>query len=199
MKPSSIGLWSMICAPLVVAGTLAGPVDTAEAGWRDRVVIEDGWDDGPYPSAYVHRRPVEVYPGPLYRRDGLVYERPVYERRVRRAHVDPYGVDEGPIDEGADPDALIPYDAYGPDPYRRPARLVPVRPRMRGQPALPDRASTDGDGPAVVPGLAPDGRRKKAPKVAEARIALPVRRPNLEGLDFAPSEPPPPLATGDRR
>jgi hypothetical protein len=211
MKPSSIRLWS-----IGLLGAVVLPVSGAQAGWRDRVIVEDGWNDVPYPPAYVRRRPVEVYRAPRYRREPLVYG-----RRGELVYVDPYQSYGDPDDEDGDGYDMMPDDSYHPEPYQRPDTMAPPKPRTRGQAALPGRRAVEDGGPAVVPGIAPSGRPRAAatrpstsdprkaapapasvaPQVAEARVALPVKRPNLEGLDFAPAAPaaPSPSPSEDRR
>jgi hypothetical protein len=199
MKPSSISLWS-----IGLLGAVALPLSGAEAGWRDRVIVEDGWYEVPYPPAYVRRRPVEVYRAPRYFRGPLVYG-----RRGELVYVDPDQSYGDPDDEYVDPYDMMPDESYQPDPYRRPDTMAPPKPRTRGQAALPGRRAVEEGEPTVVPGIAPTGRPRTAaakpgtidpgkaapgpakatPRVAEAQVALPVKRPNLEGLDFAPSAP----------
>lgn len=74
----------------------------------------------------------------------------------------------------------------------RDAALIPVKP-VSTRPAeagpvaakLVDPARKPEQLPAVVPKIVPAEQRK----VAQARIALPVPRPNLESMDFAPATP----------
>src|SRR5262245_12418598 len=182
MKPSSISLWSMTFLGIGMAFS-----GSAQAGWRERALV-----DGDFV--------IESYPPGFYPRGRMVYSPPHYwgapvyfGRRGRMVYVGPPEVDDedsfyedGPVGEG-DPggEAL---------PYAQPDAAPPVRHRDQDQAAVPRRS--DG-GPNVVPGLAP--RRQSGPRIVAvtppkgtpsvASVALPVPRPNLEGMDFAPAKP----------
>jgi hypothetical protein len=203
MKPSSISLWS-----IALLGAVTLPSVAAQAWWRDRYA-DDGYVIESYPPGYLRDHPVVVYPSRRHY-DGAV----IYTRRGRAVFVDP-GYDEGsyygelPSDEGWD----VPHP-------RPPARVeAPRRPRD-SQAATDPSVTGSTNGPVIVPGLAP--RKAVGPKivtakpsgseaaedkavskpapsstVASAVVALPVPRPNLEGLDFAPDKPDVPAAQSD--
>jgi hypothetical protein len=249
MKPSSMSLWSigLVAAALV-------PTSGAEAWWRDRAYLDDGYVIESYPPGYLEDRPVLVDP-----RYG--YERRVV-RRPRQVFVEPDLYDDPALyDDNGD-------GGYGPDgdavPDRRRGTMMPP-PRRRDSPTTEAALPRDPLPPRVVPGLAPrkpaaggprivtvnpkdlgngDGAaaprppgvtvvtppivkpkvatpKVATPKVAKpnvvtptlatpatgtpgpaapdaaaetkpdttASIALPVPRPNLEGMDFAPAKP----------
>jgi hypothetical protein len=201
MKPSSIRLWS-----IAFLGASLVPVCAAEAWWPERY-YDDGYAIESYPRGYQPRGgAVLVYPAPRYRNPQLLY------RRGRAVYLEPYYEDEGPIYE-----EVVPYDGYPDEPPR-------LRPRDADR-AVVGTPLVGGSAPRVVPGIAP--RRAGEPKVVSvkpaempkaapksqaeapppitASIALPVPRPNLEGMDFAPAKPsaavipPDPTANEGRR
>jgi len=177
MTPSSIRLLSMTLLSAVLL-----PSSAAQAWWRDRAYLDEGYVIESYPPGYLREGPAVVYPAPRSW-DGPVF----YDRRGPQVYVDPYMNDEGYVDD--EPLEVLP---YAPPEASRPAFR-----RDRNEARLP----RSGDAPTVVPGLAP--RRKPAgprivtlkpddlapsarPSVAKS-VALPVPRPNLEGMDFAPT------------
>jgi hypothetical protein len=202
MKPSSMHLLSMSLALAALVPSMA------EAGWRDRYIPDDGWYGMPYPPAYVRPRTVYVYPdrgwnGPVIVHsrgrvllvdpeadDGYAYsdalpdEGPAYgpQLRVAPGYAAPSsrrGRAAQRAKDAASTPAVAPALAT---PTPRSVKVIGVKP-PDGTPvaalpppkpaALPDQASSAGAEPPP-------------PKVAQA-IALPVPRPNLEGMDFAPS------------
>ena len=233
MKPSSIrllsisSLWVVPLLALPFAASILAPV-AAEAGWRDRAIIEEGWEGVPRPPRFVGEgwhHPATDYAEPD---EGEVYE----------------------PDDGAPPDEVLPEDEQEPKGYSQPDDYPEEGPPLNTQASR----GTSG-GPAVVPGLAPppgkarparsagiapakllppkllpaEGRRPpravpakasplapsrvidapastasvgapvspkpgsvgKAPTktLAAATVALPVKRPSLEVVDFAPAAP----------
>jgi hypothetical protein len=135
MKPSSISLWSMsllACALLPL---------TADAGWRDRGIAEDGWSDVPRPPGLVGTYDLGdddfVDPG-----DGS--DDPGYEDR---------GYD-------AAPDETFPEDDVEPRGYSEPDLEAVPEPRRNTRAALPGYDGGD-PGPTVVPGLAPTERTSR--------------------------------------
>jgi hypothetical protein len=205
MKPSSISLWSI---GFLAAAAL--PAFSAEAWWRDRAYVDNGLVIESYPPGYLEDRGVVVYP-PAYQ------ERHIY-RRPRTVYVDP-GYDDGPTyyDRDAEP--------YAPETEALPVR--PAKPQLRQRSAGMGAGTDPADGaaaPRVVPGVAPRKPSSPGPKIVTvkpldlgtrpaanpaaepdvtASIALPVPRPNLEGMDFAPAAKPNaeinPPTTEDRR
>jgi len=97
---------------------------------------------------------------------------------------------------GIAPNSALPGIAPRPR-LTRDAALTPVKPggvkpadvRPAGA-RLADPARKPGQAPAALPKIVPAAQ----PKVAQARIALPVPRPNLESMDFAPATPAEPQA-----
>jgi len=167
------------------SGVVLGSTTAAQAWWRDRpaddeLVIES------YPPGYYGRGPYVVYQAPRH------WNGPVlYGRRGQPVYVTPDAVDENAYYEDVPPDAIYPDEL---EPYPRPRAT-----RRGGQEArLPGGGE---DGPAVIPGMAP--RRSTGPKIITVRpretvpaartsiasVAVPVPRPNLEGMDFAPATP----------
>jgi hypothetical protein len=189
MKPSSIRLWS-----IALLGASFLPACAAEAWWPERY-YDDGYALESYPRGYQPRGDaVLVYPAPRYRNPQLLY------RRGRAFYVEPYYEDERPIYEG-----VLPYDGYlDEEPRRRPRdgdRAVGGTPRMGGTAPLvvPGIAPRKPGEPKVVtvkPAEVPKPQPKAAPPVT-ASIALPVPRPNLEGMDFAPATPSAPVIPAD--
>jgi hypothetical protein len=186
------------------------PLSAAEAGWRDRFIVDDGWYGVPYPPAYVRGRPVIIYPD---RWSGPV----IYPRRGRTVYVEPDAYYGAPLYGDLE---VLPEDRMI---ERRVIR--PAKPRAQERAAARTNPPADEEAPAVVPGLAPakpPGRGKVvavepaalAPparpaqtsppqsRIAAAAVAMPVPRPNLEGMDFAsekPAAPPviPPAGASD--
>jgi hypothetical protein len=154
MKPSSISLWSMSLLACVLL-----PL-TADAGWRDRVIVEDGWFEVPRP-------PRAVGAGDLPDDDGFVDPEDGYD--------DP-GYDYP--NYGVAPDEAFPEDEIEPRGFSEPDLDGPPEPRRNTRAVMPDYDGGD-SGPAVVPGLAPSEparKRKPGTKRAEdvnARLAPP--------------------------
>jgi hypothetical protein len=107
----------------------------ADAGWRDGVIVEDGWSDVPRPPRAVGAGDLPD-DGFLDPDDG--YDDPGYD--------DPnYGVA---------PDEAFPEDDIEPRGFSEPDLDIPPEPRRNTRAAMPDYDGDD-SGPAVVPGLAP--------------------------------------------
>jgi hypothetical protein len=143
------------------------PVAPAMAGWRDGYYADYGWDGGYYPPAYV--------PQPDYDQG---YRRPWGDRRAYYDNEESvYGAmpdeDYRPVTRPRVPrpprnvEAALPYAA-------------PARPRIALPQALPPKKPKT----AVA---APANK----PVVAQAPLALPTPRPNLESMDFDQSAPAP--------
>jgi hypothetical protein len=140
MKPSSISLWSISLLALA-----ALPTGAVEAGWRDRVIIEDGWYDVPRPP-----RPVGGYE---------TYDDDTYADPAPGPDLGPepgYGDDDPSL--GQAPDEIDPEEVEPGGDYD--GEYESQRTRLNTQAARPRRF--DGEaGPAVVPGLAPGSSAKR--------------------------------------
>jgi hypothetical protein len=202
---------------------------SAQAGWRDRVYLDDYWYEAPYPYAYVRPRPRVVY------RER--WRAPViYDRYGRALTVEPYaGAYEEEVPAGSGPygDETLVYEEPAPRAPAPRTKSRSTKPRLAAPkaqpgpppvpPARPKLAAADpeaphDDGPvAALPSPEPDASAlpaagspaaappapaagPAAPTTAMAAAkplpgpadapdqspALPVPRPNLEGMDFAP-------------
>jgi hypothetical protein len=175
---------------------------SADAGWRDPVIVEDGWSDVPRPPRAVGAGEVgEVGTGDLPDDEYFAdpddgYDDPGYDDRG-------YGVA---------PDEGFPEDDIEPRGFSEPDLDVPLEPRRNTRAAMPDYDG-DNSGPAVVPGLAPSGparKRKPGTKRAEdisaklapakpARAKLPrPAKGDVEAMATAPGAPGK-LAPGPRK
>src|SRR4051794_25016607 len=101
MKPSSIRLWSMVFGGFAGFGTLISATTSAEAWWRDRAYLDDGYVIESYPPGYGPRGPEVIYAAP--RR----WEGPVVYQRRRPVYVAPEVYDDEAYYE-----EVLPPDAY---------------------------------------------------------------------------------------
>lgn len=165
----------------LAGGAVLVASSSADARWRDRVYLDDGWYEMPYPPPYAGRAPVVVYPQERWR------ERVIRTRRGDVVIVEPDIVYGDPylgevMPEGGYYDDEVP-GAYPDAPPPRRRVVVPAKPKAVA--------------PKVIRKVAPPARPKE-PTVAQ--VTLPVPRPNLEGMDFAPvASVPPTPAPEDRR